>query len=221
VETLWLFMKGFTLGFSVAVPVGPIGVMCVQRALRYGRNAGFATGMGAAAADGMYGLVAGLGLASVTSFFETSQGWIQLVGGGVLMLVGGRMVNTHIQLPRDPGTVAAPVAKTKRRLFAESFVLTLTNPLTLLGFLAVFAGIGLPSDSTPWEVGLIVLGVIAGSAAWWLFLSATAAHYRERLPPQLLDRFNRGAGYMIVIFGIAAVYQGLSTILQWKPLLPP
>lgn len=213
-EIVWLFMKGFVLGFSVAVPVGPIGVMCVQRALRYGRNSGFATGMGAAAADGMYGLVAGMGLASVTSFFETSQGWIQLIGGCVLMLVGARMVNTLIQLPRDPGTLAPPAAKKKRRLFAESFILTLTNPMTLLGFLAVFAGIGLPSNSTPWEVGFIVIGVVAGSAAWWLFLSGLAAHYRERLPPQLLDRFNRGAGYLIVVFGMAALYKGLRSVFQ-------
>lgn len=199
----WLFLKGFALGFCVAVPVGPIGLMCVQRALLFGRTAGFVTGMGAAAADGMYGLIAGMGLASVTQFLQSGEKWLQIIGGVFLVLIGYKMARAPVpQLISCPTQL--PKRKSKRRLFSESFLLTLTNPMTILGFLAVFAGFGLPANSGPMAVATIVAGVLVGSACWWLFLSTLAAFYREKLKPSFLARFNLVAGLLVAVFGIAA-----------------
>lgn len=199
----WLFLKGFALGFCVAVPVGPIGLMCVQRALLFGRTAGFTTGMGAAAADGMYGFIAGMGMASVTHFLQSGEKWLHILGGIFLILVGYKMAKAPV-----PQNLTCPThtakRKSKRRLFSESFLLTLTNPMTILGFLAVFAGFGLPAENGPLAVGIIVLGVIVGSACWWLFLSSLAAHYREKLKPIFLQRFNMAAGIAVAVFGLAA-----------------
>ena len=177
--------------------------MCVQRALIFGRTAGFVTGMGAAAADGMYGFIAGMGMASVTHFLYSGEKWLHIFGGIFLVVVGYKMARAPVpQLITCP--TQAPKRKSKRRLFSESFLLTLTNPMTILGFLAVFAGFGLPDDNGPVAVGIIVLGVIVGSASWWLLLSSLAAYYRERLKPSFLARFNMGAGLAVAIFGIVA-----------------
>lgn len=207
---VWLFIKGFALGFCVAVPVGPIGLMCVQRALLYGRTAGFVTGMGAAAADGLYGLIAGMGMASVTQLLQSSEKWLQLIGGIFLVLIGYKMARAPI-----PILIACENHKTKykskRRLFSESFLLTLTNPMTILGFLAVFAGFGLPANNGPLAVAIIVAGVLVGSACWWLFLSTLAAFYREKLKPHFLAKFNLVAGLLVAIFGLAAFYKSYTS----------
>lgn len=199
----WYFLKGFALGFCVAVPVGPIGILCVQKAFLYGRRAGFATGMGAAAADALYGLVAALGLASVTQILQTGERWFQLGGGVCLLIVGYKMARAPApQISTCPET--APKIKSPRRLFTESFLLTLTNPMTFLGFFALFATFGLPADSSWIIIGVIVAAVLTGSACWWFFLSTLSTSYREKLTPNFLARSNQIAGGLIAVFGAAA-----------------
>src|SRR6476661_6636317 len=161
----WL-ARGLLLGFSIAAPVGPIGVLCIRRTLADGRLAGLVSGLGAATADALYGAVAGFGLTFVSTFLVSQQVWLRIVGGLFLLFLG---LKTFLI---KPSTVSADSGgKGLLRAYASTVALTLTNPLTILSFAVVFAGLGLGSGSSDYlSAGLLVLGVFCGSALWWLLL---------------------------------------------------
>jgi len=202
---LVLFGKGLLLGFSVAAPVGPIGILCMDRSLRHGKLSGFSTGMGAAAADTVYGAIAAIGIASVMGFLAGYERELRFIGGVLLLIVAWRMYITPppVFQQRAPGQ-KRPLG----RLFTESFVLTISNPMTILGFMAVYAGLGIQASNLK-EIWIVLAGVFLGSAAWWLSLSIGTVLLRQRLTPKFLARFSRGAGIMIGIFGVIALVQSL------------
>lgn len=202
---LILFGKGLVLGFSVAAPVGPIGILCMDRSLRHGKLSGFSTGMGAAAADTVYGAIAAIGIASVMGFLAGYERELRFIGGLLLLIVAWRMYITPppVFQQRTPGQ-KRPLA----RLFTESFVLTISNPMTILGFMAVYAGLGIQADNMQ-GICIVLAGVFIGSAAWWLSLSVGTVLMRHRLTPKMLSRFSKGAGVTIGIFGLAALAQSL------------
>ena len=198
---LGFLVRGLVLGFSIAAPVGPIGVLCIRRTLAEGRMSGLATGLGAAAADGLYGVVAGFGLTWVTQALVGQQRWVRLVGGLFLLYLGAR---TFFARP------AAEAAQARggglAGAFASTFLLTVTNPLTILSFAAAFAGLGLGAGATgPVAAALLVLGVVAGSAAWWLLLSGAVSALRDRFDTRAMVWVNRGSGAMICGFGVLAL----------------
>jgi len=189
------------LGFSIAAPVGPIGVLCIRRTLAEGRWMGFATGMGAAAADGLYGLAAGLGLTSVTQLLTGQQRWIRLIGGLFLLALGARTM-----LTRPAGEAAGAPGGGLAAAFGTTFLLTITNPMTILSFVAAFAGLGLGAATTGRATAvLLVIGVVAGSAAWWLTLSGAVGALRDRFDARALTWVNRVSGAIIIGFGVAAL----------------
>jgi threonine/homoserine/homoserine lactone efflux protein len=198
----WSYLvKGLVLGFSIAAPVGPIGILCIRRTLAEGRAHGFSSGLGAATADALYGAIAGLGVASAAQLLVAQQVWIRLVGGLFLLYLG---VRTVLARPAEKG---APL-RTGSLLaaYGSTFLLTLTNPLTILSFAAVFAGLGLADRGGGYaSAGLLVAGVFLGSALWWLFLSATVGLLRTRLRPSALRWVNRASGGAIVGFGLYAL----------------
>lgn len=198
---LGFLLRGLVLGFSIAAPVGPIGVLCIRRTLAEGRASGFATGMGAAAADGLYGVVAGFGLTWVTAALVGEQHWVRLVGGLFLLYLGLRTFLAKPAAeaaPRRGGSLAGA--------FGSTFLLTVTNPLTILSFAAAFAGLGLGAGASgPLAASLLVIGVVAGSAAWWLLLSGAVGALRERFDTRALVWVNRGSGVMIFAFGVLAL----------------
>lgn len=200
-----LLGKGLVLGFSVAAPVGPIGILCMDRSLRHGKLSGFSTGMGAAAADTVYGAIAAIGIASVMGFLAGYERELRFVGGVLLLIVAWRMYITPppIFQQRAPGQ-----KRPLLRLFTESFVLTISNPMTILGFMAVYAGLGIQAGNLQ-EICIVLAGVFFGSAAWWLSLSVGTVLLRQKLTPKFLARFSRGAGIMIGIFGLIALVQSL------------
>lgn len=204
---LTYYLRGLVIGFSIAAPVGPIGVLCIRRTLAEGRAAGLASGLGAATADALYGTVAAAGLTAVSGFLLAQAGWIRLGGGLFLLYLGAR---TLLARPVDARpTVGGPAPVGRRGLidaYASTFLLTLTNPLTILSFAAVFAGLGL--GAAPGEYGaalLLVLGVFSGSALWWLLLSSGVSRLRARLDVQGLVWVNRIAGLVILAFASAAL----------------
>lgn len=163
---------------AIAAPVGPIGVLCIRRTFAEGRAAGLATGLGAATADALYGAVAAFGLTAISGFLLSYRTALQLVGGVFLIALGLR---TFIARP------AAGATKMRGRGLAQAYAttlaLTLTNPATILSFLAVFAGAGLAKlGFHPGAATAMVSGVFLGSAAWWLVLSGFVAHWRARHP---------------------------------------
>jgi threonine/homoserine/homoserine lactone efflux protein len=204
-EELLLFGKGLVLGFSVAAPVGPIGLLCMDRSLRHGKLSGFSTGLGAAVADTVYGAIAAIGIASVMGFLAGHERELRFVGGILLLIVAWRMYLTPppVFQQRAPGQ-----KRPLFRLFTESFVLTISNPMTILGFMAVYAGLGIKADSMQ-GISIVLLGVFLGSAAWWLSLSVGTVLLRHRLTPKILERFSRGAGIAIGVFGLVALAQAL------------
>lgn len=197
--------RGFVIGFGIAAPVGPIGLLCMQRTLNQGRMAGLVTGLGAASADAVYGFVAAFGLTLVSVFLVDYRYWLGVAGGAFLLYLGVRT------LLAKPAERAARVEESDLvRSYLSTFVLTLTNPMTILSFIAIFAGAGLAAGAgSTWEATLMVAGVFVGSATWWLLLSGGVSLLRTRFTPRGMVWVNRGAGAIIVIFGLYA----LATVL--------
>ncbi len=193
-----LLVRGLLIGFAIAAPVGPIGLLCIQRTLAYGRLTGLATGLGAASADAVYGMVAGFGLTAISGFLTGQRVWLGVIGGLFLCYLGVRTALT------PPAERAATGAEGSRwAAYASTFALTLTNPMTIFSFMAVFAGLGLASAAgEATRAVALVVGVFAGSAAWWLLLSGGVSLFRRRIGPAVLGWVNRIAGGVIVVFGL-------------------
>ena len=171
-------VKGLVIGFAIAAPVGPIGVLCIRRTLAEGRASGLATGLGAATADAFYGAVAGFGLTAISGFLLSYQVWLQLLGGLFLCGLG---LKTCLHKP------GAEVVRVGGRGLVQAYVtsvaLTLTNPATILSFAAVFAGAGLgQAQADVADASALVAGVFLGSTIWWFNLSGFVARWRRRYP---------------------------------------
>jgi threonine/homoserine/homoserine lactone efflux protein len=206
---LVLFAKGVLLGFSIAAPVGPIGILCIHRTLAQGRAAGLVSGLGAATADALYGCVAAFGLTLVSAFLVEQQAWIGLGGGLFLAWLGVSLF--HARPPALPSPDApAPPQASLGGAFGTTFLLTLSNPMTILSFAAVFAGLGLGIAQA--EAGgavTLVAGVFLGSAAWWLLLSAGVGMLRRRMTADGLRWINRVSGSIVLAFAAWAVVRAI------------
>jgi threonine/homoserine/homoserine lactone efflux protein len=204
-----MFLKGLILGFSIAAPVGPIGLLCIQRTLQRGRIAGFVSGLGAATADACYGLVAAFGLGTVISFLLGLQFWLQL-GGGLFLL--GLGLKTLFAKPA-PTTTAADFDKASlARAFTSILFLTLANPATILSFFAVFAGLGI--DARSGNALPLVAGVFLGSAAWWLILSFLAGLFRRHLNDSRMRLLNMIAGTCLLGLALWALWPAVQPIIN-------
>lgn len=196
-----LIIKGIVLGFSIAAPVGPIGILCIRRTLTDGRLHGIVSGLGAATADAFYGALAGFGFTLVTSFLVSQQGWMRLAGGVFLCYLG---VGIFLSKP----AVEAASARSGNLLhsYVSTLFLTLSNPMTIFSFIAIFASVGVSGRSVPTSAVLSFIGgVFSGSAAWWLMLSGGVGMLRTRITPVSLQWVNRISGLAITAFGLAAV----------------
>jgi threonine/homoserine/homoserine lactone efflux protein len=175
-------------------------VLCIRRTLAEGRATGFVSGLGAATADGIYGSVAAFGLTAVSGALIGQQIWLRLIGGVFLCYLGLR---TFIARPAEQ-TVAAK-GRGLLGAYASTLLLTLTNPMTILAFAAIFAGLGLAGASADYaSAAALVAGVFAGSAVWWLILSTSAGRLRTRVTPGGLRWVNKISGAIILLFGCAA-----------------
>ncbi len=199
-----LFFKGLLLGFSIAAPVGPIGVLCIRRTLAEGRLHGLISGLGAATADGFYGLVAGFGLTFISGLLVEQQKWLALMGGLYLCYLAW---NTFRAQPAENAATDAE-NQSLWGAYLSTFVLTLTNPVTILSFIAIFAAIGLSAESYA-SAALLVAGVFLGSATWWLTLSGGISLLRERVTPTTLLWINRAAGVLLLIYGLIALFSAI------------
>jgi len=203
-ELLGIVLRGLVIGFSIAAPVGPIGVLCIRRTLADGRLVGFSCGLGAASADAAYGCVAAFGLTSLSGFLVDHQLWLRLVGGVFLMYLGMKAF-----LLRSDEREAAAASGSSRGLagaYASTLVLTITNPTTILSFAAIFAGLGLVETSGGYaSAGALVVGVFLGSALWWFLLSGGVSLLRWKISGGALRWVNKVSGIIIVGFGMAAL----------------
>lgn len=196
-------LKGLLIGFTVAAPVGPIGILCINRTLSKGRLTGFVSGLGAASADAIYGCIAAFGLTFITSFLISQKLWLQLIGGLFLCYLG---IQTYRSRPA--GHAASARGGGLLKSYTSVFFLTVTNPMTILFFIGIFSGIGLGKSS--FDMGsalLMVTGVFLGSAAWWLSLSFGVSLFRKRFSDDSLAWINRLSGIIVFGFGVFALLQ--------------
>lgn len=194
---LSFLIKGVIIGFSIAAPVGPIGVLCIRRSLAEGQRMGLATGLGAATADAVYGCIAGFGLTAVSSFLVGQKAWLGFLGGLFLCYLG---VRTFITKPAEkPAEVGGGGLFSA---YLSTFFLTVTNPMTILSFIAVFAGFGLGASSDYWSATSLVVGVFIGSGLWWLLLSTGVALFRSRVNSNWMAAVNRASGVIMLAFGL-------------------
>jgi threonine/homoserine/homoserine lactone efflux protein len=196
-----LFLKGLLIGFSIAAPVGPIGILCIRRTLSEGRLAGLLSGMGAATADALYGCIAGFGLTVISGLLLDHVTGLRLAGGLFLCYLGLKTWRTRAAEP------AVSISKTGLLgTYTSTLLLTLTNPSTILSFLAVFAGLGLATTESSGAAAIaLVMGVFLGSAAWWLLLSSGVNRMRDRLTARHLRWINRASGLVLFSFGVLAL----------------
>ena len=198
------FLKGLAIGFSIAAPVGPIGLLCIRRSLADGAVTGLAVGLGAATADAAYGALAAFGLTAVSAFLVGRSFWLGLPGGLFLCWLGAR---TFVAPPP-----LEPAHAPRNSLFAaygSTVFLTMTNPATILSFIAVFAGLGLGASASYISGSALVSGVFVGSALWWMILSQSVGLLRARVTPIWMKRVNQLSGALLLSFGLWALTHGL------------
>jgi threonine/homoserine/homoserine lactone efflux protein len=196
-DTLFLFGQAMVVGLLIAAPVGPIGLLTINRTLDQGRAAGLATGLGAACADAVYGAVGALGVTQVIDWLVGARLWLSLGGGAMLLWMAWGMVRQPL------ATQAAPLPSRAAllRCYAGTFVLTLSNPATILSFLAVFASMAGGSAVKVSALPMIA-GVLAGSALWWLCLTTAVAWGRQHFSTQWRQRINWLSGALLAGFAL-------------------
>lgn len=197
---LTFFLKGIIIGFAMAVPVGPIGIMCIRKTLTEGKLRGLIIGLGAATADFFYGCVAAFGLTFISDALISQRIWIRLVGGALLLFLGIRTFRAR------PADLKIPINNSGiLRSYLTAVFLTLTNPLTIFAFLAVFAALGLGNGLGYFSASALVTGVFIGSGLWFLLLSSGVILFRKKLDLVGLRWVNRIAGILIIISGVIAI----------------
>ncbi len=199
-------LRGFVLGFTIAATVGPISLLVIRRTVAEGRLYGLASGLGVATADATYGAIAAFGLTVITDALVNARQVLGLVGGVFLLWLAWQAI-------RSTPTEAATVT-TRRGGYLGAYLstlgLTMTNPLTILAFGALFAGFGVRNGATG-DAALIVLGVLLGSSTWWLVLTTVVGGLRTRVTPRWIHRINVASGLVIGAFAIVVLATVVAT----------
>jgi threonine/homoserine/homoserine lactone efflux protein len=193
------FLKGLIIGFAMAVPIGPIGIMCIRKTLAEGHSRGLIIGFGAATADSLYGGLAAFGLTFVSDVIAGQHFWLSLAGGGLLVFLGIRTFRA-----RRKDSIVPFDKKGLLGSYISAFFLALTNPLTIFAFVAVFAAFGLGHELFFISACILVIGVFTGSALWFLTLGWVVTLFRKKLDAGGLRWVNRISGALIVLSGLAA-----------------
>lgn len=192
-----LLVKGLMIGFSIAMPVGPIGLLCIRNVLTFGMLCGLMTGLGAATADAIYGALAGFGVTTISSFLETYGAYLQICGALFLCYLG---ITTFF------GKASIDNVETNSKAFLTTFLLTLTNPMTIISFAGVYAALGIGHESSSISHALITtLGVFLGSIAWWFILALSASVFRDKFTAKSSIWLNKISGSILFGFGSLAL----------------
>jgi len=198
-------LRGLIIGFTIAAAVGPITLLVIRRTIAHGGLYGFASGLGVATADATYAAVAAFGLTAITSVLVSGHFLLGIVGGAIIAIIGIRTIRSRPSGPATdaerPGLLGA---------FASIYALTMTNPLTIVLYAGVFAGIGLVAGSSFVDAAVLTLAAWLGSTAWWVILCSIVGWARGRVSTTALLWVNRASGAALVVFGIAAIVSVLT-----------
>jgi arginine exporter protein ArgO len=195
-----LFIKGFLIGLAVAMPLGPIGILCIQRTFAEGYLPGLFSGLGISTADAIYSGMAFFGVKALAEFLISEAVWFRLIGGIAIGAMGfriyGRRSTDRHSSPADPTSCLGA--------FVSALVLTLMNPALILSFTAIFAGLGPTLTASPEaSASMLISGVFSGSAVWWITLSGAARRLKTVFTEDLIVKINRLSGAVIAGFGLA------------------
>lgn len=204
---LTFLSRGLVIGFTIAAAVGPISLLTIRRTIAHGRVYGLVSGLGVASADASYGAVAAFGLTAVTSVLVGARTGLALVGGAFLVWLAVRTIRAQpataaAETDDRPGIAAA---------YLSIYALTMTNPMTILSFAGIFAGLGLGGRGGA-EAALLTLGVFLGSGLWWVLLTAIVGRLRGRITPRILVWINRVSGAVLLVFGAVAILSALGLV---------
>lgn len=204
-----VLMKGIGVGIAVAAPVGPIGLLCIKRSLADGRGAGIMSGLGAASADAVYGFMVAAGLAA-TGLLVSCAAQMELFGGALIAVLGLVSIRAFLRgADKDAKPARTKEARGLFSAFATTFALTISNPMTILAFVALVAGLGASAATHPGAAYVLVAGVFAGSALWWLFLVTVASKARSRITPRATRWLDLVSGTVLVIWGALIAWGAL------------
>jgi threonine/homoserine/homoserine lactone efflux protein len=206
---MFYFLEGILVGILISIPVGPVGVLCIRRTLVQGTLFGFISGLGAATADALYGGIAAFGLTFIFDFLLEHQFFFQMIGGLLLFFMG---VNAWMTPMREKMDVDSKASKSSA--YWSVFFVTLANPITLLAFGGILAGLGLGSTihEKPLLNFILILGVFVGATLWWGMLSYGVGKLRDCLPSMFFTWMNRIVGTVLVLFGVGMLSYSMSMI---------
>jgi threonine/homoserine/homoserine lactone efflux protein len=200
------FLEGALIGFSLAVPLGPVGIVCIRRTLSQGVRSGLVIGVSAASCDMVNAIIAAFGITLVSGFITLGGAWIRLVGGVILLVIGYCAFRTH---PLTDKRVKAPGSHT--RAFFYTALLVLTNPLTFFAFASAFAFIGVNEIvGHPVSGLLLVAGVFLGSLTWFALLAGLVQFFKQRVMQVGLTLVNRLTGALLMLCGLYAMWNGIN-----------
>jgi threonine/homoserine/homoserine lactone efflux protein len=207
----WVLAQGGAIGFVVAAAIGPIAMLCIRTTLERGRIAGISAGMGVALADTIYAAIGAYGISFVGAALSSGETWLKLVGGIVLIAFG-------VYLARKRPAAAAEdereVPKSLVADFAMTLALTLTNPMTILSFAGLFAGVSGMHGFQLSVIPALLVGVFAGSAVWWIALAFVIGLIRHKISPTAMLWINRGSAAAIIGFGLFVLLEPLQAFAQ-------
>lgn len=203
---LVVILSGMVIGLIVALPIGPVNLICIRRTLALGPVNGFVSGLGAALGDGVFAIITAFGFTAIAQLIKGYSGTLELTGGTLLIIFG---ISTYFSDPfHGRGVEKAASRQTGApsllRAFASTFALTITNPATLFGFAALFAGLGGIAGSTESfaDAALVVAGVVGGSTLWWFSLTTIVGFFHARIDSSVMKVINHGSGILVTIFGV-------------------
>ncbi|PKP22292.1 MAG: lysine transporter LysE [Bacteroidetes bacterium HGW-Bacteroidetes-21] len=197
-----ILINGIIIGMSASIPLGPIGILCIQKTINKGHFAGMVAGAGAAFADTFYAVIAGFGVTFITNFIEEQQIYIKIIGGIILLILGYRIFSTNpaIQIRKNRNN------NNFLTDFFAIFILTLSNPMTIFFFGAAFAGFGIVREQSNWaELLQLIGGVFLGAAAWWFILTTFVNIFRKKFRLKRLWWINKIAGSLVILFGVFVI----------------
>ncbi len=198
-----LLLTGFLIGLSIAMPMGPIGMLCLRYSLSKGKSYGIASGMGVAVADAVCGALAAIGLTALTNFVESNHNLLQLFGSFFLFYFGLKTLQTPRKIVKKD--IKEIPSSSLLNVFILMFFITLTNPLTLLSFVGIYASIGLTGlEKDFFGILLLSLGVFIGSATWWLILSSGSSYFGSRITENAIIIIDRILGALIILISFIA-----------------
>jgi threonine/homoserine/homoserine lactone efflux protein len=204
------------MGLIAAVPIGPVNLICIRRSFAFGPVNGFMSGLGAALGDGVFAAITFFGLTWIAQLIQSYDSIIEIVGGALLVWFGAHTVMSPVVGKVEDGDKNDTGASNLVRAMVSTFVLTITNPATLIAFASMFASFHalIGGANSYVDAGFVVAGVVGGSAGWWLCLTSVIGIFHTRITDRTVRIINRGSGMLVAIFGLAVLIHVVMKVLS-------